>query len=133
MFISPAFAQAAAPAGGGGFDIASILPLILIFFVFYFLMIRPQQRKMKEHKALIEGVRRGDSVITGGGILGKVAKVNEDGTAEIDIAENVRIKVLKGTITEVRSRSEPAGGDGKPAAAQAKSGGLLGNLFGGKK
>jgi preprotein translocase subunit YajC len=133
MFISPAFAQAAAPAGGSGFDIASILPLILIFFVFYFLMIRPQQKKMKEHKALIEGLRRGDSVVTGGGIMGKVTKVNEDGTAEIEIAENVRIKVLKGTVTEVRNRSEPAPG-GTPGATPPaqKPGGLLGNLFGKK-
>ena len=134
MFISPAFAQAAAPSAGGGFDIASILPLILIFFVFYFLMIRPQQKKMKEHKALIEGLRRGDSVVTGGGIMGKVTKVNEDGTAEIEIAENVRIKVLKGTVTEVRNRSEPAPG-GTPGATPPaqKPGGLLGNLFGPKK
>jgi preprotein translocase subunit YajC len=105
MFISPAYAQT---AGGGGFDIMSILPLILIFVVFYFLLIRPQQKKMKDHRAMIEAVRRGDSVVTGGGMVGKVTKVNDDGTAEVEIAEGVRIKVLKGTIAEVRSKGEPS-------------------------
>ena len=105
MFISPAYAQT---AGVGGFDIMSILPLILIFVVFYFLLIRPQQKKMKDHRAMIEAVRRGDSVVTGGGMVGKVTKVNDDGTAEVEIAEGVKIKVLKGTIAEVRSKGEPS-------------------------
>lgn len=102
MLISDAYAQA---AGGGTTDIlTSMLPLVLIFVVFYFLLIRPQQKKMKEHKALIEAVRRGDTVTTSGGIIGKVAKVNEDGTAMIEIAEGVRIKVVKSTIAEVRAK-----------------------------
>jgi len=105
MLISDAYAQA---AGGGTTDIlTSMLPLVLIFVVFYFLLIRPQQKKMKEHKALIEAVRRGDTVTTSGGIIGKVAKVNEDGTAMVEIAEGVRIKVVKSTISEVRAK----GGD----------------------
>ncbi|MBX3454035.1 preprotein translocase subunit YajC [Ferrovibrio sp.] len=112
MLISDAYAQA---AGGGTTDIlTSMLPLVLIFVVFYFLLIRPQQKKMKEHKALIEAVRRGDTVTTSGGIIGKVAKVNEDGTAMIEIAEGVRIKVVKSTIAEVRAKGGDE--DDKPEA-----------------
>lgn len=107
MFISPAFAQAAT-GGAGGFDILSILPLVAIFIIFYFLLIRPQQKRAKEHKAMIENVRRGDIVTTGGGIIGKVVKVGEDGTLQVEIAENIRVKVLKGTLMEVRSKGEPA-------------------------
>jgi preprotein translocase subunit YajC len=131
MFIPPAYAQDAAAAGSSG--LMQILPLILIFVVFYFLLIRPQQKKAKEHRAMIDSVRRGDSVITGGGIMGKVAKVNDDGSVEVDIAENVRIKVLKGTISEVRTRGEPAPGHAKPAAAADKPKNPLSSLFGGKK
>jgi len=114
MLITSAQAQAAAPAAGG-FDIMSILPLILIFIVFYFLLIRPQQKRAKEHKAMIEGVRRGDTVTTSGGIIGKITKVNEDGTVQVEIAEGVRVRVLKGTIAEVRGKGEPA--DQTPAGA----------------
>lgn len=130
MFISSAYAQAAA-APAAGFDIMSIAPLILIFIVFYFLLIRPQQKKMKDHKAMIEGVRRGDNVVTGGGILGKVAKVNDDGTAEIEVAEGVRIKVLKGSIGEVRNRAEPAkdGGGASVPANQDKPKSFLDKLL----
>jgi len=114
MLITSAQAQAAAPAAGG-FDIMSILPLVLIFIVFYFLLIRPQQKRAKEHKAMIEGVRRGDTVTTSGGIIGKITKVNEDGTVQVEIAEGVRVRVLKGTIAEVRGKGEPA--DQTPATA----------------
>jgi len=103
MLISEAYAQAA--GGGGTTDIlTSMLPLVLIFVVFYFLLIRPQQKKMKEHKALIEAIRRGDVVTTAGGIIGKVTKVGDDGILQVEIAEGVRIKVLKGTVSEVRSK-----------------------------
>lgn len=104
MLISEAYAQA---AGGTTDMLTSLLPLVLIFVVFYFLLIRPQQKKMKEHKAMIEAVRRGDVVTTAGGIVGKVTKVQEDGLVQIEIAEGVKVKVVKGTITEVRSK----GGD----------------------
>jgi len=101
MLISEAFAQ----VGGGTTDmLTSMLPLVLIFVVFYFLLIRPQQKKMKDHKAMIEAVRRGDIVTTSGGIIGKVTKVQEDGVLQIEIAEGVKVKVVKGTITEVRSK-----------------------------
>ncbi|WP_298728045.1 preprotein translocase subunit YajC [uncultured Ferrovibrio sp.] len=104
MLISEAYAQA---AGGTTDMLTSLLPLVLIFVVFYFLLIRPQQKKMKEHKAMIEAVRRGDVVTTAGGIIGKVAKVQEDGIVQLEIADGVKVKVIKGTISEVRAK----GGD----------------------
>ncbi|WP_341894342.1 preprotein translocase subunit YajC [Ferrovibrio terrae] len=104
MLISEAYAQA---TGGTTDMLTSLLPLVLIFVVFYFLLIRPQQKKMKEHKAMIEAVRRGDIVTTAGGIIGKIVKVQEDGILQIEIADGVKVKVLKGTIGEVRSK----GGD----------------------
>jgi len=83
-------------------------PLIAIFAIMYFLMIRPQQKKAKEHRAMIEAVRRGDEVITAGGLMGKVAKVREDGTLEVEIAEGVKVRVQKGTLANVVSKTEPA-------------------------
>ena len=118
MFISPAYAQAASPAGG--FDlgtIGSMLPIVLIVVVMYFLMIRPQQRKMKEHRALIGNLRRGDRVVTGGGLIGQITKVISDGEVQLEIAEGVRVRVVRSTITEVLTKTGPAesksdGGDG---------------------
>ncbi len=108
MFATPAFAQAAAPGAGGA--IAQFLPLILIFAIMYFLLIRPQQKKLKEHKAMVEALRRGDQVLTAGGIVGKVATVGADGMLEVEIAPNVKVKVMRGTITQVMSKTEPAAG-----------------------
>jgi preprotein translocase subunit YajC len=105
MFATPAFAQS---AGGGAAAFGSFLPLILIFAIMYFLLIRPQQKKMKEHKAMVEALRRGDQVVTQGGIVGKVAKVHEDGMLDIEIAEGVKVKVLRNTIVQVLSKTEPA-------------------------
>jgi preprotein translocase subunit YajC len=112
MFISPAYAQAAG-APVGGFDLISFLPIIGIFVVFYFLLIRPQQKKVKEHKAMISSVRRGDRVVTGGGILGLVTKVRNDSEIEVEIAEGVRVKVLKSTIADIPSRTGTAPAAGK--------------------
>jgi preprotein translocase subunit YajC len=107
MFVSPAFAQAAgAPSAGAAF--AQFLPIILIFVIFYFLLIRPQQKKMKEHRAMVEALRRGDQVVTSGGIVGKVSKVQDDGMIEVEIADGVRVKVIKGTIGQVLNKTEPA-------------------------
>ena len=112
MLISPAYAQAA--GGGGGDLIGMLLPLVLIFVVFYFLLIRPQQQKIKAHKAMVEALRRGDRVVTAGGLIGKVTKVLSDGELQVELAENVRVKVVRGTISEVLSKSEPAeSGGGK--------------------
>ena len=108
MLISTAYAQAAGGAGATGDLLQTFLPLILIFAVFYFLIIRPQSKKMKQQRAMIDAIRRGDKVITAGGIIGTVAKVKEGGEVQIDIAENVRITVIQSTIANVRSRTEPA-------------------------
>ena len=105
MLISNAYAQTAAPAGGG---MEQIFIMIAMFAVFYFLMIRPQQKKAKEHRAMVEAVRRGDMVITAGGIVGKVAKVKEDGEVEVEIAEGIKVRVIRSTISQVISRTEPA-------------------------
>lgn len=107
MFATPAFAQAAG-AGGAASAIGSFAPLILIFGIMYFLLIRPQQKKLKEHKAMIDALRRGDQVVTGGGIVGKVSKVQEDGTVEVEIAEGVKVKVQRHTIATVLNKTEPA-------------------------
>ncbi len=108
MLISTAYAQSAAPAGGAGFDIISLLPLILIFVVFYFFLIRPQQKRMKEHRNMVEAVKRGDKVVTSGGIIGEVTKVLNETEAEVEIAQGVKVKVLKQTISDVLSKTEPA-------------------------
>ena len=107
MFITPAYAQAAG-AGQTSLLTSGLIPMVLIFAIMYFLMIRPQQKKMKEHKALVEALRRGDQVLTAGGIIGKVNKVNEDGTVEVEIADGVRVKVMKHTISQVLNKTEPA-------------------------
>ena len=104
MFVSPAYAQG---AGGGGDALMQFVPLILIFVIFYFFLIRPQQKKAKEHRTMLEALRRGDQVITQGGIHGKVTKVKDD-EAEVEIAEGVKVRVVKGTIAAVVSKTEPA-------------------------
>ena len=91
-----------------GSAIAQFLPLILIFAIMYFLLIRPQQKKMKEHQAMVDAVRRGDQVVTQGGIIGKIAKVKDDGELELEIAEGVKVRVVKATIAQVLSKTEPA-------------------------
>lgn len=102
MWINPAYAQTAAgPAGGATSAIIQFAPLIFIFVIFYFLMIRPQQQRMKAHRAMIDAVKKGDTVVTGGGIVGKVTRVM-DGEVEIEIAPTVKIKVVKGTLSDVR-------------------------------
>jgi preprotein translocase subunit YajC len=108
MFVTAAYAQTAGAAGGAGSAVASFLPLILIFGIMYMLLIRPQQKKMKDLKAMVEAVRRGDQVLTAGGIIGKVVKVGDDNVLEIEIAEGVKVKVVKHTITQVMSKTEPA-------------------------
>jgi preprotein translocase subunit YajC len=105
MFISPAYAQTAADGPG---LISSLIPFVLIFLIMWLLLIRPQQKKAKEHRAMIEALRRGDQVVTAGGIVGKVTKVREDGDVEVEIAPNVSVRVLKHTVANVVSKTEPA-------------------------
>ena len=87
--------------------IGQFIPLILIFVIFYFLLIRPQQRKVKEHKAMIDSVGRGDTVVASGGLIGKVVRVLEDDRAELEIADNITIKIIKSSISAVLSKTEP--------------------------
>lgn len=120
MFSSPAFAQTAGPTGGFAGGIEAFLPLILIFVVFYFLMIRPQQKRMKAHKEMLNQLRRGDRVVTSGGILGTVNKVVDDKEVVVEIAEGVRVRVLRTSIQDIVSKTEPVAGakaetDEKPA------------------
>ena len=105
MFISPAYAQTAAE---GPSLIATLIPFLLIFLIMWLLIIRPQQKKLKEHRAMVEALRRGDQVVTAGGIVGKVTKVREDAEVEVEIAPNVSVRVLKSTISNVLSKTEPA-------------------------
>ena len=136
MFVTPAYAQAAAGGGGSGFE--AFLPLILIFGVFYVLLIRPQQKKMKEHKTTLSAIRRGDKVVTGGGIVGTVTKVIDDLEITVEIADGVKVRVQRGLISTVLSKTEPVKGDKKSESSgdSEKFGGvsgILGMLFGGKK
>ncbi|MGX0878708.1 preprotein translocase subunit YajC [Roseovarius sp. MBR-154] len=86
------------------------IPLILIFVIMYFLLIRPQQKKLKEHKAMVESLRRGDQVVTQGGLIGKVAKVKDDNEIEVELSEGVKVRVVRSTIAQVLSKTEPAEG-----------------------
>ncbi len=113
MFISPAYAQAA--AGGAG-PIGQLLPFVLIFVVFYFLLIRPQQKRQKEHRALVDNVKKGDQIITAGGITGKVTKVSEGSeTVDVEISSGVVVAVIRQMISEVRDK------DGKPLKFDPKA------------
>jgi preprotein translocase subunit YajC len=84
-----------------------IIPFVLIFVIMWFLIIRPQQKRVKTHQEMIKNVRRGDMVVTSGGIVGKVTKVVDDGEVEVEIADNVRVRVVRSMITEVRTKPEP--------------------------
>jgi len=90
--------------------IGQFIPLILIFVIMYFLLIRPQQKKLKEHQAMVAALRRGDQVVTQGGLIGKVSKVKDDDEIEVDLADGVRVRVVKSTIAQVLSKTEPAEG-----------------------
>ena len=101
MFITEAFAQTAAPGGAGGADILmSVLPFLLIFVVMYFLIIRPQRAAMKRREELLKNIRRGDQVVTGGGLIGKVVRV-DDIYADVELAPNMKVKAVKSTLTDV--------------------------------
>lgn len=141
MLISSAWAQeaagdAAGAAGAGdafGGGLGMFLPLILIFVVFYFLLIRPQQKKMKAHRAMVDNVRRGDRVSTQGGILGTVTKVLNEREVQVEIAEGVRVRVLKHTLTDVLNRGDARAAEAAAAAkpeggAQSGQGGILGRF-----
>jgi preprotein translocase subunit YajC len=107
MFITEAYAQAAGGSAGAPELIGMIAPLIMIMGVFYFLLIRPQQRKMKEHQDMLSKVNKGDTVITGGGLIGKVVKIVDDNELLVEVGENVKVRVLRSGVSDVRSKGEP--------------------------
>ncbi len=109
FFATPAMAQTTSPAASGGAQSALIqfFPLIVIFVLGYFLLMRPQQKRMKQHQEMIAGVKRGDTVVLNSGVIGKVTKV-EDAEVSVEIAPSVSVKVVKSMISDVRNRSEPA-------------------------
>ena len=106
MFVTPAYAQAAAPAAGGAAAFAQFVPLILVFLIMYFLIMRPQQKKMRLHREMIAALKKGDNVITQGGIIGKVVGVRDE-EIEVEIAQGVRIRVVRATIAQVVNRAAP--------------------------
>ncbi len=108
MFVTPAFAQTAGAAPGGSLGLLALAPYLLIFVIFYFLLIRPQQTRAKQHRAMVEALRRGDQVVTSGGIVAKVSKVQDDGMVEVEIADGVKVMVVRHTITQVLNKTEPA-------------------------
>ena len=118
MFITPAYAQGL-NLGGNSDMIMSLLPFAGIFLIMYFLILRPQQKRVKAHQEMVKNVRRGDTVVTNGGLIGRVAKVVDDGEIEIEITEGVRARQLRSMVSEVRAKGEPV----KEDAATAKSGG----------
>lgn len=134
MFINEAFAQT---AGAGGSDfLVSMLPLVLIFVVFYFLLIRPQQQKMKNHRAMIAAVKRGDKVLTAGGIFGTVVKVEEaEDIVMVEIAKDVRVRVARSTISDLVNKTgqaKPANDTGSGTVESGGKTGLMSQLFGKK-
>mgnify|MGYP003821968997 FL=1 len=105
MFVTPAYAQT---AGGGGDLVMSILPFVLMFVIFYFLLIRPQRKQMQERKEMLGNLRRNDTIVTGGGVVGKVTKVIDDNEIEVEITKDVKVRVMRNLVADVRVKGEPA-------------------------
>lgn len=117
MFITEAFAQAGAPAGGG-MDFSFLLVMIVIMGIMYMLVIRPQQKKLKDHQQMVAAIKRGDTVVTNGGLIGKVSKVLSDAELQVELAEGVRVRIIRGMIAEVRTRGDVREADAKKAMAR---------------
>lgn len=106
MLITPAFAQST--TGGGGGDILGTVMLFLpLIAIWYFLIIRPQQQQAKKHREMIDNLRRGDNIVTSGGLIGKITKVVDDAEFQIEIAEGVRVRVARGSVAQIKSKTEP--------------------------
>jgi preprotein translocase subunit YajC len=105
MLITPAFAQSS--AFGGDNMLVSLLPFVLIFVIMYFLILRPQQKRVKQHAEMVKNVRRGDTVVTSGGLVGKVTKVIDDDQVEVEVATDVRVRQMRSMIADVRAKGEP--------------------------
>ena len=115
MLITPAYAQSNPLSGLFGGDsggmVTSLLPLILIVVIMYFLVLRPQQQKVKQHQAMVRALRRGDTVVTNGGLVGKVTKVVDDDQIEVEISDGVRVRQMRSMVSEVRAKGEPVKDD----------------------
>ena len=105
MFITPAFAQGI--GGDSGNFLVSLMPFVLIFVVMYFLILRPQQKRVKDHREMVASLRRGDTVVTTGGLVGKVSKVVDNEEDQVEIAQGIKVRVIRSMISQVRSRGEP--------------------------
>jgi preprotein translocase subunit YajC len=106
MFITPAFAQGS-PFGGDASMVTQLLPFVLIFVIMYFLILRPQQKRVKAHAEMVKNVRRGDTVVTSGGLVGKVTKVIDEDQIEVEIADGVRVRQVRAMVSDVRAKGEP--------------------------
>lgn len=128
MFSSPAWAQAAGEAAAGPGALEALLPIVLIFVVFYFLLFRPQQKKLKQHREMLAAARRGDRIVTGGGIIGTITKVVDDNEVQVEIAEGVRVRVQRALISAILAKTEPvpagkdSGGEASGASGSATDG-----------
>ena len=107
MFVTPAYAQAAAAPAGGAAAFAQFIPLILVFIIMYFLILRPQQKKMAAHRTMVEALKKGDTIVTQGGIIGRVTAVREN-ELEVEIAPQTRVKIVRGTVAQVVTATAPA-------------------------
>jgi preprotein translocase subunit YajC len=107
MFVTPAFAQGGGGMFGGDNMLVQLLPFILIFVIMYFLILRPQQKRTRDHQELVKNLRRGDTVITSGGLVGKVTKVVDDEQIEVEVADGVRVRQVRSMISGVRAKGEP--------------------------
>ena len=112
MFISPAFAQGGSMFGGSDNMLVSMLPFVLIFVIMYFLILRPQQKRQKQHADMVKNVRRGDTVVTSGGLVGKVTKGIDDEQVEVEVAEDVRVRQMRAMLADVRAKGEPVKEEG---------------------
>jgi preprotein translocase subunit YajC len=109
MFVTPAYAQAAAPGGGGAADLfIQLVPFVFILVIMWVLIIRPQRQQMKRHQEMVAALRRGDTVVTSGGLIGKVNKVVSDTELEVEISEGTRVRIVRSAVSEVRAKGEPA-------------------------
>lgn len=118
MFVSPAWAQGAGGGGLGGME--QLLPLVLIFVVFYFLLIRPQQKKAKVHREMLGNLRRGDRIVTNGGLIGTITRVPNETELILEVADGVKVRVLRGMIAESLSKTDPAPAKSKKDKDQDK-------------
>jgi preprotein translocase subunit YajC len=116
MFVTPAFAQAAGAAPAGGFSdiLVQLMPILLLVVIFWFLIFRPQQKRLKAQQAMLSAIRRGDTIVSTGGIIGKVTKAVDGEDLEVEIAQGIKVKLVRSMVADVRSKAEPVN-DNKPA------------------